>query len=251
MKVSIITASYNSEKNIARCVDSVNRQTYENLEHIFIDGGSSDGTLSQINQSYRANLLVSEPDDGIYSALNKGIQLASGELIIFLHSDDLFNNDHIIQKLVEPFYDDVNLIGVYGNIRFVRRVGSQLKVVRTWKSKQFESSSLAYGWMLPHTGLIIKKSVFSKIGKFDETFEISGDYEFLLRFLSTDPKIRYIDKNITEMQIGGVSTEFKLNSLMQKFREDLIALDLNNVRHPVLTALLKRLRKFKQYVERR
>ena len=250
MKVSIVTASMNSEKNISKCIESVNRQTYTNLEHVFVDGGSEDKTLSKIYQSKRPNVVISEPDNGIYHALNKGIDLASGELIIFLHSDDVFSDDDIIEKLVEPFFNDMSLVGVYGNIKFIKRSGSEVKVVRRWKSNRFESSSLDYGWMLPHTGLMVSKSVFVDIGKFDETFKIAGDYEFLLRFLSKYPNVHYLDVDITEMLIGGVSTAFQYNSLVQKFWEDVYALNLNNARYPVMTAFGKRMRKVEQYITR-
>lgn len=248
MKVSVITASYNSGEKILRCIESVNCQTYDNLEHIFVDGGSIDDTVVKITQSRRPNQVISEPDDGIYNALNKGIQLATGDLIFFLHSDDVFACADTLTKLVENFRTDPDLAGVYGNITFVRRFGSCVKEIRVWNSSNFKIDSLAYGWMPPHTSLLISKKVFADIGLFSEKFKVSGDYEFLLRFLYTDPKIRYVNENVVVMDIGGVSTKLQFGPFFKKFKEDILALRMNNSSHPIVTAVFKRLRKLKQFV---
>lgn len=248
MKVSIITACYNSSQTILKCIRSVNDQSYVDLEHIFIDGGSSDSTLTLIKNSNRKNFISSEPDKGIYDALNKGLALSTGDLIIFLHSDDFFVGKDVISDLVKPFYSDGNLSAVYGNVNFSRRTTCDTDIVRSWKSKPFQRSSLAFGWMPPHTGMLINKEIFREIGPFSVGFSISGDYDFILRFLTRYANVHYVDVDVTTMLIGGVSTKLHFGPLYQKFYEDVLALKRNKFSYPALTAIAKRIRKLNQHL---
>ncbi len=214
MKISIITATYNSSAHIAGCLASVNGQTYKNIEHIIIDGASTDNTLEIIKstipkgQANRVTQLNSEPDHGIYDALNKGLRLATGDVIGFLHADDTFASSTIIEKIANSFSplggrspkdrggqhvfstrdDKENIIhGIYGNLLFVDSKNTN-KVVRTWQSKPFHPKNVRHGWMPPHPTLFLRKEVYEKYGLFDTTFKIAGDYDFMLRIM-TDPEM--------------------------------------------------------------
>ena len=182
MKISIITVCYNSSKTIYDTINSINCQTYPNIEHIFIDGLSADNTLDKIRlNSKKNNLILSEKDDGLYDALNKGILNASGDVIGLLHSDDLLFSPNTISDIFTKLKAE-KLDGVYGDLQYVDKENTN-KVIRFWKSCEFKLSSLKKGWMPPHTTLFLRKDVYLKHGKFDSTFKISADYDFMLRIL--------------------------------------------------------------------
>jgi glycosyltransferase len=207
MKISIITAVYNSFNFIDNCLQSIVKQTYNDIEHIVIDGGSTDGTLDVINK-YRDNIatLISEPDNGIYDAMNKGIKLARGEIIGILNSDDFYVNDTIIEKVVDTF-KKYNVDSCYGDLIYVDKNDTN-KVIRYWKSSQYKYGSFKYGWHPPHPTFFVKKEVYDKYGAFDTNFEISADFELMLRFLE---KYRittiYLPEPIIKMRFGGVSNK--------------------------------------------
>jgi len=246
MKISIITATYNSAATISSCIASVNEQTYPDIEHIIIDGASKDNTLEIIkSMPNRISKIVSEPDDGIYDALNTGIQLASGDIIGFLHADDIFFSGSILQKIADSF-DAFNTDGIYGNNYLVQSENIN-KIVRIWSSKPFSPKFLNYGWMPPHPALFLKESVYKKHGVFDLSFKISSDYDFILRiFKDQDLKYAYIPETITKMRVGGASNgSFK--KFIQKTREDYIALKKNNISNPFIALFSKKISKISQY----
>ena len=211
MLVTIITATYNSEKSIIETLASVSNQSYSNIEHIIVDGASADSTLSLISRNASNNIrIISEKDTGIYEALNKGINLARGEIIGFLHAGDRFGNDETINNIVRQFtlnmHGKNDSIGVYGDLIYYSPVNE--KKVRYWKSGIFQAKLIRYGWMPPHPTLFLHKSVYDKIGGYSEKYKISGDYEFILRLFQCKPlNMVYYPHVITEMSIGGESNK--------------------------------------------
>ena len=245
MKVSIITATWNSEKNIADCLQSVAGQTYQNIEHIVIDGGSTDNTIEIVKNTPSVSNWISEPDKGIYDALNKGIQMATGDVIGFLHSDDMLASNKTIANIAKLFLSDKSIDGIYGNLLFVDSDNAN-KIVRTWQSKPFQRKNVKNGWMPPHPTLFLKKEVYQKHGLFDISFKIAGDYDFMLQvMLDKEINLQYLPETITKMRQGGVSTGSIKNILLKK-REDIRALKNNGFRFPLGVLVVKNLRKIHQ-----
>ncbi len=209
MKVSIITISLNSSKTIIDCISSVDEQTYSNIEHIVIDGGSNDGTV-EIIQNIKGSIsaFISEPDKGIYDALNKGLDLASGDIIGILHSDDYFASNETISGIVEKFSTEENKTdGIYGDLVYVNTF-PQEKLCRYWKSSPFKYENLKKGWMPPHNTLFLRKEVYDKHGKFDISFKIASDIDFMIKVFSDKTlRFEYMPEVITKMRAGGVSNK--------------------------------------------
>lgn len=243
MKTSIITATYNSAAHVANCIESVNNQTYPNIEHIIVDGASKDNTVEIIKAiPNRVAKLISEPDKGIYDALNKGIQLASGELIVFLHTDDVFATPQTIAHVVDQFTHK-GVSGVYGNLVFVNE---ENKVVRTWTSGSFNRSMVKKGWMPPHPTLVLRKTVYEQYGLFNPSFRIAGDYDFMLRImLANDIQLKYLPEVVTNMKMGGASTG-SIKGIIRKSKEDLRAMRNNGFKLPIVVLLSKNVRKLPQ-----
>ena len=253
--ISIITAVFNDKDFIGDAIKSVLGQTYPQIEYIIIDGGSTDGTIDIIkklaSQSGYANKIAiwkSEPDIGIYDALNKGIKLSSGDVIGFLHSDDLFADEKVIEKFAGIFTSaDVDI--VYSDLVYVSRKDKE-KVIRHWKAGSFSTNSLNYGWMPPHTTLFARKSLYDKAGLFDTGLKIASDYDMMLRLLKNSPgSIFYSDEILVKMRVGGKSNS-SLKGLLKKSSEDYKVLKKNNFSFPSLTLLLKNVRKVKQFFKK-
>ena len=247
MKVSIITATYNSAKYIASSLNSIFNQDYKDIECIIIDGDSKDQTISIIKTYQRKNLnirLVSEADNGIYDALNKGIKLATGDLIGFVHSDDKLASPHIISELVIAI-KKTQAHGIYGDLQYVSKLDTSI-LIRNWKSCVFSKSLLKKGWMPPHPTLFLKKEVYQKHGNFNQNYKISADYDFMLRVLK-DKTLRfvYLPKVIIKMRVGGASNK-NIKNIIQKTKEDYKAITSNKIGNWV-TLFLKNYTKFKQF----
>ena len=255
MRISIITITYNSARTLQRALESVRSQTYTDIEHILIDGASTDGTKALI-EAYAEQMeklqakggksvsvkWLSEPDEGIYNALNKGIRLATGDIIGFLHSDDvLFSSDSIghIAAAFESSGADV----VYGDLQYCN--GS--KVVRRWKSNAFNPDSLKFGWMPPHPTVYCRRKVYDRTGLFDEWFRISADYDMMLRVFGAGYPSCYLPEVLVNMSIGGASNR-DTKARLSKTQEDYIVLKKNNVGAGWLTIACKQLRKIKQFL---
>lgn len=228
MKISVITSVYNNKETIEDAINSVLNQSYKNIEYIIVDGASTDGTV-EIVQSYGSKIrkFVSEKDKGIYDGLNKGIHLATGEIIAFLHSDDLYASDNIIALVAKEFENDVTLDGIYGDLVYTPKNDTD-KVLRYWKSKEFEISLLKKGWMPAHPTLFLKRDVYEKFGGFDLGFKIAGDYDFMLRILNCGIKVQYIPRVLYKMRVGGESNK-SVKNIIRKSKEDLKALKKNSV----------------------
>ena len=247
LKVTIITVVLNRANILAKCIDSIKKQDYENIEYILVDGGSTDGTVGLAKSLLGdSDILVSEPDDGIYNALNKGLSLATGDIIGFLHSDDVFADDNVISEIAATFSQN-KCLAVYGNIDFFDENDDQnSKNKRFWSAGAFNSTKLKWGWMPPHPSLFLHKSVYNSFGVFDESFKISGDYDFILRLFTKEfEEWSYIPKTLVHMKNGGKSTQSLANQI-DKFKEDFRAVKKNNV-GGVLTIISKRTRKLGQF----
>ncbi|REE27438.1 glycosyltransferase [Winogradskyella pacifica] len=247
MKVSIITAVYNSEKTIDTCMNSVLNQTYPNIEYIIVDGGSNAETLSKLNaaaEKFPHIKLSSESDNGIYDALNKGIAKATGEIIGFVHSDDFLAEATIIASIVEAF-ETKEVDGVYGDLHYVALENTD-KIIRNWVSQPFSYKLLKDGWMPAHPTLYLKKSLYDDYGMFDVNFKIAADYDFILRiFKQTNLNFFYLPKTIVKMRVGGASNR-SLKNIFQKSKEDYRAIKANQTGN-WWTILLKNVSKIKQF----
>lgn len=247
MKISIITVVYNNKETIENAIDSVLSQTYKDIEYIVVDGMSSDGT-KEIIQSYGSQIdkFVSEKDKGLYDAMNKGVSLATGDIVGFLHSDDLYASDDVLELVAEEFQAG-DIDGIYGDLIYTAKHDTS-KIIRYWKSCDFKMSLLTKGWMPAHPTLFLKKEVYSKFGGFDLEFKIAGDYDFILRILNGGIKVKYISKILYMMRMGGESNK-SIKNIMLKSREDLKALKKNDI-GGVGTLLVKNLSKIKQFIKK-
>jgi glycosyltransferase involved in cell wall biosynthesis len=248
VQISVITAVYNNGATIAEALESVLGQIFSGIEPVVIDGGSTDGTL-EILQCYQGRLgvLVSEPDRGIYDALNKGICKARGDVIGFLHSDDLFFNNQVVSKIAELFADS-EVSAVYGDLIYVDSADTG-NIVRYWSAGAFSTQKLRWGWMPPHPTLYVRKSVYEKIGLFDTRYRIAADYDWILRFLNHDNyRCAYIEEPLLKMRLGGLSNR-SIDLIIQKSREDYRAIKQNGV-GGFETLLMKNLQKLPQFFVR-
>ena len=244
MKISIITATFNSEKTICSTLQSVDNQTYKNIEHIVIDGKSTDKTLEIVAKFSSVSKVISEKDSGVYFALNKGIKKASGDVIGFLHADDFFANDLILEKIAEKF-KDTNADILYADLDYVA-FENHKKIIRHWKSGDFSFKKLKKGWMPPHPTFYVKKSIYDRLGYFDTSFSIAADYDLMLRFLSDKTlKVVYLPEVTVKMRVGGISNR-NLKNILQKSREDLRAMKKNHVGN-FFTLIMKNLQKIPQF----
>ncbi len=248
MKVSIITISYNSGKSIRDAITSVLSQSYDNIEYIIIDGKSKDNTID-IVQSFgdKISTFVSEPDKGIYDALNKGIGLATGDIVGFMHSDDLFAHDHIISNVVKKFKEN-DTDSIYGDLQYVYKEDTN-RILRYWKSGSFSLRQLKLGWMPPHPTLYIKKWVYVKYGGFNIDMGISADYDTMLRFLGKYKiSTQYLPEVMVKMRVGGASNR-SLGNIIKKSKEDWDAINRNKFGN-IFTLVFKNLRKVTQFLKR-
>lgn len=225
--ISIVTATRNCVRTIGSCLESASRQSYPHLEHIVVDGESNDGTLAVL-QARRGQLaaLVSEADSGVYEALNKGLRLATGQVVGFLHSDDTFASSDSAAKVASAFDQYPEVCAVYGDVQYVSKT-NEMRIVRDWKSGPFSSARLRWGWMPPHTALYVRREWYERIGGFDARLRISADYDSILRLFSL-PEFRslYIPGVLVKMRVGGISNR-SIRAMYRKSREDWAALRAN------------------------
>ena len=249
MKISIITASYNSESNIIAAINSILAQNYTPIEILIIDGLSTDRTVSLIMKDFKEKIrIISEKDKGIYDALNKGIKLATGDIIGFVHSDDLLASPAETSNIVEAFKEH-GVDGVYGDLQYIDKENTS-KIIRYWKSQQFTPELLKRGWMPAHPTLFLRREVYEKHGLFNLDYKIAADYDLMLRIFS-DPtlKFHYLPRVITKMRVGGASNR-SLKNIKLKSSEDLRALKANGVPNPYFVLARKNFGKLGQFVKR-
>lgn len=221
--ISVVTATWNCASTLPDCLASVARQSYANVEHVIVDGASTDGTIDVIKGHIdQITTFKSERDKGIYDALNKGIQLSTGDVIGFLHADDLYASDDVLTKIAHAF-EDASVCAVYGDLEYVSQQDTT-KVIRRWRSQPFKNRDLDWGWMPAHPTLYVRRDWYSKIGGFDISYRISADYLSILR-LFTQPMFKtvYIPDVLVTMRLGGASNK-SINAILKKSKEDWHAL---------------------------
>ncbi|CUA91539.1 glycosyltransferase family 2 protein [Comamonas thiooxydans] len=246
MKISVITVSFNSEKTIERTINSVLTQDYVDYEYIIIDGESKDGTL-EICQKYsnRISRIISEKDSGIYDAMNKGISLASGEIIAILNSDDYFANNQVLKTVSANFSPEIDLL--LGNVEIFNE--STNKVRRFYSSKIFNPKLSRFGIQPPHPAVFIRKSAYTKHGTYDKQLRIAADFDLLTRFLSVlKLKFKRIDKTLVLMSDGGISNG-SLKSRHKVSYEIIKSLKKNNIYSNILFVNLRFAIKLSQFIK--
>lgn len=245
MKVSIITITYNSESTLVETIDSVLNQTYKDIEYIIIDGASTDDTGSIVH-SYKDKItkFVSEKDNGLYDALNKGIAMATGDVIGILHSDDFYINHHTIENVVNTFKTH-HAEAVYADLFYVDKDDTS-KVHRKWKSGLYKHGMFMHGWMPPHPTFFVKRSVYKKYGSFNLDLVSAADYELMLRFIHKHKiKLAYLPEFIIKMRVGGKSN-VSIKNRIRANNEDKKAWKMNGLKPHFYTLYAKPLRKIIQ-----
>lgn len=245
MKISIITATYNSEKTLKDTLESVLKQTYKNYEHIIVDGASKDSTMQivkEYEEKYQGRLkYVSEKDSGLYDAMNKGIKMATGDVIGILNSDDIYASEFVLEKIANKF-KETNCDGTSANLIFMDEETMSIPK-RIWKEKPGKVES---GWHPAHPTLYLKKEVYDKIGMFNLKYRIAADYDFMLRMLLDKTiKLEYIDEYLIYMRIGGTSTD-GIKGYKKNLKDSHQALVSNNMKHPYLIDLYRIVKTLKQ-----
>jgi len=248
VKVSIITAALNCAETIEGCIRSVLEQTHPDVEHVIIDGGSTDGTVELV-QKYEDRLAywVSEPDSGVYDALNKGLRAASGDVIGTLGADDFYPDDRVIETVAGTFGSGCDCC--FGDIVYVDRRDAT-RAVRYWEASGYAPGRFRVGWMPPHLAFYAKRGLFERFGLYRTDLHLSGDYELMLRFLEKHRiSARHVPRTLVKMRTGGLSTQ-GLRSRTQQCFEDYRAWRVNGLRGGLFAVVAKKVRKLPQLVRR-
>jgi len=246
MKVSIITVTLNSEAYLQDCISSVAMQKHPEIEHIIIDGKSTDGTLGIIkeNQEHIA-LWLSEADKGMYDAINKGMALATGDIIGILNSDDMLENEYVVSDIVSAFETE-KVDAVYADLEFVDRYDTS-KIWRIWKGKPFKRKRFKYGWMPAHPTFYIRRSLVEKYGGYESHYFTAADYEFMARYLYRHKvSAFYLPKLLVKMRVGGQSNK-NFSQRLRANRRDYLAMRKNKIPFPFFVSILKPLGKLHQF----
>lgn len=245
--ISVITVCYNSATSLERTISSVADQDFQNVEHIIIDGGSYDGTIEILNRhSAQLAHIVSEPDDGIYDAMNKGLRRANGDIICFLNADDFFASESVLSRVAEQM-DYLDLDALIADVGYFYSSNPE-KLVRRYRSDRFSPKLLAWGWMPAHPGLFLRKLVIDRVGYFKDDYEIAGDYEYVVRaFYNQNLKYKHLSEIVVNMQLGGASTS-GWRAKLQLNREVVRACRENGIKTNLLKVLSKYPMKFLETV---
>ncbi len=246
MKVSLITVVYNADRYLKDCIESIISQNYADIEYIIIDGGSTDGSLAII-ESYKKYIhyFVSEKDKGMYDALNKGILVATGDVVGILNADDMLASTTVIDKIVKTF-ETYTPDAVYGNLNYIHPDNPQ-KIIRKWIAKPYTIQHLKLGWMPAHPTFYVRKEIFERYGSYSLNFGTAADYELMLRFLySHRIKAIFLNELIVNMRIGGMSN-VSVGQRYHAFVNDYKAIKQNGISFAFVAILLKKMRKLKQF----
>jgi glycosyltransferase len=249
LKVSIITVCFNSSKTIEDTIKSVLSQSYTDIEYIIIDGLSTDNTLEIVNK-YKDQIttIVSEKDNGLYDAINKGIELATGDIIANINSDDFYIDNNVITDVVTKFYQEKTDL-LYSDLYYVEEEDTN-KVTRFWKSGIYKKGLFYKGWMPPHPTFFVKKEVYKKYGVFNLNLKSAADYEIMLRFIHKyECSVSYLNRVTVRMRVGGVSNS-SLKNRIKANREDKRAWEINGLNPKPLTFILKPLSKISQFLKK-
>lgn len=249
-KITIITVSFNSEKTIKKTLESVANQSFEKIEHIIIDGKSSDKTLSIIKKFSHIKKIISTSDDGVYHAMNKGLELARGDVVGFLNSDDFYANDEVIATVAREFKKDASLEACYADLIYVSRFKTS-KIIRYFKSKKFKKGLFSKGWCPPHPTFFVRRSVYQRFGKFDLNYRIASDVDLMMRFLEIHKvKFRYIPEIWVKMRMGGITNKNLKNIWLQN-QEILNSFKKNGLAvQPISFFIYKIFSRFFQFLKR-
>ena len=250
MKVSVITVSYNSAETIEATVQSVLSQMHRNIEYIIIDGRSKDNTVHIVNK-YKDSIavIVSEPDSGIYDAMNKGVALATGDIVGILNSDDFYADNNVIADVVKKF-KDTDCDALYADLVYVNREDTN-QVIRVWSAGEYKPGRFLHGWMPPHPTFFVKKSVYNKLGAYNTSLRSAADYELMLRFIHKNKiALSYLPRIITKMRSGGQSNVSLRNRLKANI-EDRVAWRMNDIKPSWYTLTWKPLSKVFQYLRKK
>ena len=248
MKFSIVTAVFNREKTIGQAIECLQRQTHSEYEHIIVDGKSKDSTLSIVrDRADGRTIVISEPDSGIYDALNKGMALATGDVVGLLHSDDMFASDQVLERVAGAFATD-DIDGVYGDLEYVRN-DATARLLRRWRAGHFRRERLRRGWMPPHPTVFLRRDLIEQYGDYDTAYRIAADYEAMLRYFSV-PHLRwsYIPEVLVRMRTGGASNQ-SFRNMIRKSHEDYRSIRRHKA-GGVSTLLLKNISKINQFFSR-
>lgn len=245
MTISIITAVFNRAASIGHAIETVQRQTFADIEHLIIDGQSTDGTLEEVSRRTTPSLrLISEPDSGIYDALNKGINLARGDILGLMHSDDFLAHDRVLERVAKAF-EDPAIDAVYGDLDYVA-ADNPNRIIRHWRAGAFKPNNLRRGWMPPHPALFIRRRVVEAHGAYDLRYRIAADYDAILRWFGRGGvRSAYIPEVLVKMRVGGESNR-SLERILVKSKEDLQILRENEI-GGVGTLLMKNVTKISQF----
>jgi glycosyltransferase involved in cell wall biosynthesis len=244
IKITIITVTYNSINTLDETLNSVKNQTYANIEHIIIDGASTDGSFELCKLYPHISYIISEKDSGMYEAINKGILIATGNIIGLLNSDDTFTNNTIVEQIAHEFSQNSELDSIIGDVRFV----SKNKIVRHYSSSRWGPSKFKYGIMPPHPSFYCKKELFRKYGLYNITFKIAGDFDLLLRFILVNKiSYTYLPIQMVDMKIGGLSTSGFRSSIVIN-EEILKSFKLNSIKTNYFYLLYRYFYKLNQFL---
>lgn len=249
MKISVITVCYNSAETIEDTIKSVISQDYPNLEYLIIDGGSTDNTKAIINKySSKVSVFISEKDKGMYDAINKGIDLATGDIIAILNSDDLYADETVLAKVSTAFKES-EADAVYGDLYYVDRNDTD-KVFRYWKSGKYKEGLFFKGWMPPHPAFFVKKEIYRKYGVFNLSLKSAADYELMLRFIQKhEISVSYLPHVLVKMRTGGKSN-VTLKNRIKANKEDRLAWKINDLKPKWYTLWLKPISKVMQFFKK-
>ncbi len=238
MKISVVTVCFNAAKTIAQTIESVACQLHPDVEHIVIDGASTDGTIDIVHgYSGRLALVLSEPDEGIYDAMNKGLDRASGDIVCFLNADDQYASNSVLSRVATLMHQE-QLDALMGDVGFFHEADPQ-RMVRRYRSNHFTAARLAWGWMPAHPALFLSRTVVQRVGRFKTDYRIAGDYEFIVRvFHGQEVRYRHLPEVLVNMQTGGVSTA-GFGAKLRLNREVLRACRENGVQTNILKILSK------------
>jgi glycosyltransferase involved in cell wall biosynthesis len=246
VKISVITATFNSAATVRDTLLSVSRQIHHPIEHIIVDGGSTDGTLRIVNDFPHVAKVITGKDKGIYDAMNKGIAVATGDIVGILNSDDIYADNLVLSEIAAAFVDGA-VMTVYADLQYVHP-DDLTRVQRTWKTGVFKKKRFYYGWMPPHPTFFVRRAVYEQAGLFNLALRSAADYELMLRILlRLGLTAYYIPRVIVKMRAGGMSNASIINRLRAN-REDRLAWKLNGLRPYFFTLYLKPLRKIHQFI---
>ena len=248
-KISIITVSFNSAKTIKETIESILIQDYNNIEYIIIDGGSSDETIDIVKSySEKISYFISEKDNGIYDAMNKGIKVATGDIVGILNSDDFYPNSFVLSNVARSF-EKYNCDAVYGDLVYVNKKDTT-QIKRYWQAGNYNTSKIKNGWMLPHPTFFVKKVMYDRHGLYNSALKRAADYEMILKLLYKENiSVHYIPMILVKMRMGGASNSTFLNRIRAN-KEDGLAWTKNQLNKPMFVRIRKPLQKAIQFFKK-